>query len=134
MQTRRFVLVSLILLALGLAACIATPPVTTTTSTGRFEATVHYGPDAGLSLNGQVRLEVGASGTVSGILKLGDGSQVKAVGQANGRAINLMFDLGNDQKVFGVGTTERDIREGGGMMGGPFSGPRAGDLGDWLCV
>lgn len=130
---RRFALIGLVVLALGLAACTATP-ATSTTTIGRFEATVHYGPNTGVSLNGQVKLDVESSGNVSGVLTLADGSQVKAVGQANGRAINLMFDLGNDQKVFGVGTAERDIREGGGMMGGPFSGPAAGDLGDWLCV
>jgi hypothetical protein len=132
MKTKFYVLCLNLLMVLILAACgQATPAATTATCTSEFEATIHQGPNAGLSLVGELTLEVQPSGSLTGMLILDDGSQVKAVGQTEGRAINLMFDLGNDQQIFGVGTSEYDIRECKGVLGGPFSGPLPGDIGDW---
>lgn len=96
-----------------------------------FEATVHYGPDAGLSLGGVLTLQLDASGDTHGTLVRADGSQVNVVGQVTGRAINLALDLGNGRRVVGVGTADADIRSCQGAIGGQLSGPEPGDLGDW---
>jgi hypothetical protein len=76
-----------------------------------------------------VRIE--SSGELTGTLAQPDGVQLPVSGQADGRALNLLFDLGNGQHVFGAGTTQFDLRECRGAGGGPFSGPMTGDIGDW---
>jgi hypothetical protein len=75
MKTRNLIFVSLVLVALGLAACgPATPAPSAITCAGPFEATVHQGANAGLSLVGELTLEVQPSGSASGVLTLDDGS------------------------------------------------------------
>ena len=103
-----------------------------TTCRGTFEATVHRGPSTGMWLGGEYVMTVEGSGAVAGALTLEDGDIVPFVGQAQGRAISLAFDLGEEREVFGVGAAEQPLHEEcGGEFGGAFTGPGSGTLGDW---
>lgn len=110
-------------------AITAQPP---TLCRSNFEATVHQGPSAGLTLTGTLSMVVKADGGLDGQLTLADGSRIATVGQANGRAINLMLTTPDGQSIFGVGTAAQPISQCGGLLGGPFVGPQAGDSGDWV--
>jgi hypothetical protein len=116
-----------------LVACGASAPTTPATQrcSGAFEATVHQGPDAGLAVSGALQVQIDASGHLSGALVRSDGVQVIASGQTIGQAINMLFDLGNDQQLFGVGTLSTDLHMCQGVGGGPLTGPKPGDSGDW---
>lgn len=99
-----------------------------------FEATVLSGPDAELSLIGTLGLDVDESGAASGLLVTDTGLEVAVVGQINGRAINLAFDLGDRVYIFGLGTSVEPIGVDscGLSLGGPFVGPAPDDTGTWL--
>jgi hypothetical protein len=99
-----------------------------------FEATVRQGPSSGVALIGVFDFKVDEEGTLYGKLMQGDGGEILAAGQVNGRAINLVFALGEEQHVFGVGTAKAKITNDtcGLVLGGPFVGPAPGDAGDWL--
>jgi hypothetical protein len=99
---------------------------------GPFEATVRQGPSAGLSLRGDLALRVTQAGRASAVLTLGDGSVIHATGQVNGQAINLIFVVGQDTYIFGVGTLQHPVPACAGVWGGPFVGPELGDIGDWF--
>jgi hypothetical protein len=99
---------------------------------GRFEATVRQGPSAGLSLMGDLVLRVEPSGRANAVLTLRDRSEIKATGQVNGQAINLIFVVRPDTYIFGVGTLQHSVPECAGVWGGPFVGPELGDIGDWF--
>ncbi len=49
--------------------------------------------------------------------------------QATGQAINFVFNLGNDQFIYGGGALEQDIRVCKAAGGGLFAGPKEGDWG-----
>ena len=126
----------LILVALAavvvLAASRGAADEPATTCRGTFEATVHRESGTGSALGGEYVLTVAGSGAVTGALTLEDGDIVPFVGQAQGRAISLAFDLGDEREVFGVGAAEQPLyEECGGEFGGPFTGPGSGSLGDW---
>ncbi|MCL4302995.1 MAG: hypothetical protein KJ077_45330 [Anaerolineae bacterium] len=132
MQRTFLSIMSLIALVLGLTACSTASSVAETIKcTGDFEATVYQGPSAGLSLIGPLALEVDATGNLTGALTTNNGTFVQVTGQAVGRSINLVFNLGEDKRIFGVGSLENDIRDCTGLSGGPFTGPEPGDSGDW---
>jgi hypothetical protein len=97
-----------------------------------FEFHVRQGPSAGLDLNGVVTLQADASGALSGAWTLADQTVVNIVGQATGRAINLLLRLSDDRVVFGVGTADRAWGDALTIMGGVASGPDSGDVSDWL--
>lgn len=102
-----------------------------------FRADVAQGPNKGLSLLGKLTLNIDANGGVTGALTPDGGSaEIKVAGQVNGRAINLAFDVSQTDKpnwyIFGVGTAWNAVKDCNSVLGGPFAGPDAGDLGDWL--
>jgi hypothetical protein len=99
-----------------------------------FEATVRQGPSSGVALRGIFDFKVDATGTLYGKLVQEQGGEILAAGQVNGRAVNLVFSLGEDQTVFGVGTAKVKITNDtcGLELGGPFVGPAPADSGDWL--
>lgn len=98
----------------------------------QFEATVRLGPSASLVLRGRLAGTVDPSGSINqGAFVLADGTRLLLVGQLNGRAINLLIQLGAGRNLYGVGTLENDLHRCSGSMGGVFTGPLAGDLGDW---
>jgi hypothetical protein len=106
-----------------------------------FEATVRSGPDAGTAYAGALALAATADGSVRGLLVptataagtpvAGKPQGIRVVGQTQGRAINLLFVVGDGQELYGVGTMEHDLATCDGAMGGPFVGPQPGDAGDW---
>ena len=128
-RTQR-IMVGLIVLALGLTAC-AGSTASTIACSGDFEATVHQGKNAGLSLVGKLSLQIQPSGSISGALATDDNLNVLVTGYAINQALNMVFDLGNGQYIFGVGSAQNDIRACKGVAGGPFTGPEPGDSGDW---
>jgi hypothetical protein len=97
----------------------------------KFEATVHRGPDAGLSFIGALALRVSSSGSATGTLTPQSGAPVTAVGQVQGRAISFVLDLPKGQHLFGVGVAQNLISACRGAIGGALTGPRPGDSGDW---
>ena len=102
-----------------------------------FRADVAQGPNKGLSLLGKLTLEIDANGGVMGALMPdAGGADIKVAGQVNGHAINLAFEIAQaDQMtryIFGVGTAWNAVKDCNSVLGGPFAGPDAGDLGDWL--
>jgi hypothetical protein len=114
----------------------ASPPAGThstaaLTTIGPFEATVHAGPDTGLSLRGRLSLGADRNGQITGLLAPARGHAVRVSGQVNGNAINLVFYLGSGTHVFGVGTIGQDPGAKQSFAGGPLVGPRKGDSGDW---
>lgn len=132
MSRTLFSIIGLVILALGLTGCGAASAVAETINcTGDFEATIYQGPSAGLSLVGPLSLQVDATGNLTGKLAANNGALIEVTGQAIGRSINLVFNLGEDKRIFGVGSLENDIRDCKGLSGGPFTGPEPGDSGDW---
>lgn len=130
-------LIALVLCALGVwgaAALVVAQgqPVGVECSMG-FEAAVRQGPAAGLVLLGDLNFAVDASGSLEGAFVLDDGQSIPTFGQVNGRAIHLVFDLGDEQYVYGTGTALEPIvsENCGAEVGGTFAGPGEGDLGDW---
>jgi hypothetical protein len=106
-----------------------------------FEAAIHQGPSAGTVYQGILRLPLEADGAIDhGTLIIGVGedddapqlSEVPVVGQASGRAVNLLITVGDGQYVYGVGTFEHPVGRCQGRMGGPLVGPLPGDAGDWV--
>ncbi|HMN30029.1 MAG TPA: hypothetical protein PKE45_17890, partial [Caldilineaceae bacterium] len=99
-----------------------------------FEATVRQGPSSGVALRGIFDFKVDEAGVLYDKLMQEDHGEILAAGQVNGRAINLIFDLGDEQLLFGVGTAQARIANDtcGLVLGGPFVGPAPGDNGDWL--
>ena len=95
----------------------------------QFSAVVYQGTDRGLSVQGQLTLQMNKIGSLTGTLKQTNGPDVTVVGQTNGRAINLIFDLGQGRLLFDVGTLQQDI-PCGGAAGGPLVGPRSADSGN----
>jgi hypothetical protein len=98
---------------------------------GPFEATVYRGPDKGLSLVGELKLQATKSGQLTGMLVPKSGQAIPITGQASGAAIHLIFYLGGGKHVFGVGAIGRDPASMHIFIGGPLVGPNGGDSGDW---
>lgn len=101
------------------------------TCIGPFEATVHQGPNTGLSLIGDLELTIDGRGDAIGVLRLEEEDEVSTVGQVDGKAINLVFVVGEERYIYGVGGSVQDIRDCDAVWGGPFVGPDSGDMGDW---
>ena len=98
---------------------------------GSFEATVHQGPDVGLSLTGTLTLRSDSHGTLMGQLVPQHGHAVPVSGQLNGVAINLVFYTGHGQHIFGTGTFGQEPGAAAVFVGGPLVGPKAADAGAW---
>jgi hypothetical protein len=111
----------------ALAGSRFTAPMTV----GAFEATVHSGPDTGLSLRGTLRLGWSRDNQLLGLLARTSGPAVPVSGQLNGVAINLVFYLAHNRHLFGVGTIGHDPGTKHWFVGGPLVGPERGDSGDW---
>lgn len=110
-----------------------------------FEATVRQGPSKGVALVGKMDFDVAADGALTGKMTSKDGKTINVAGQVVGRAINLVMELeatkdkSYGKYVFGTGTALRPIMgddDCGGPLGGTFSGPEPGSMGDWgkICI
>lgn len=132
--------------AAGLAGAISRGPAralpAAQAETCRLEivANVRLGPSAGALLQGNVPGELrgalsfapDAEGAIDqGRLRLEDGSELPAVGQITGRAINLRVRIGSNQTLILVGTAEQDLDRCTGPVDGLLTGPQTADLGDW---
>jgi hypothetical protein len=101
-----------------------------------FTAVVRQGPTRGMILAGKLRLRASRDGAVDGSVVSNDGAVlVNLVGQVNGHALYLTFDLGYSgrtrTRMFAVGTLSTAFPDCTGAMGGSLTGPQDGDLGDW---
>ena len=135
MKQYRAILVGLVLCALALSGCDTSGAAGGTTGTavrcsGYFEAVVDQGPDKGLTVAGNLIVEVDASGSMSGTLKPASGASIAMVGQVTGRAINLAMDLGGGKSMFGTGTLFNSISQCSGSAGGRLVGPETVTTGD----
>jgi hypothetical protein len=100
-----------------------------------FELAVRQGPSAGLIGRGILSVAVDPEGRVDGTFLLGSGRQAAVTGQATGRAISLIVDLGDGLVIYGVGAADNNIASCQiEHMGGPLVGPQPGDSGDWLLI
>ncbi len=96
---------------------------------------MRQGPSAGTVYDGVLALRVGQAGSIDdGVLVVDGETAIPVVGQATGRAINLLFSMEDAPPLYGVGTLENDISQCTGQMGGPFAGPQPGDGGDWAGI
>ncbi len=120
----------MILMGIGISLTAAQNTHTTVCEIPSFEAAVHVGSDAGLSLAGTLLLEV-TDGSAEGTMTRDDGTSLPLVGQVTGRAISLVIDLGDGQYIFGTGASWNDFLSCDSVGGGTFTGPNPGDLGDW---
>jgi hypothetical protein len=96
-----------------------------------FTAAVYHGPSAGLELNGELVLDFDPEGRVDGTLTTLDGD-IAVVGQATGRALHVLFDLGDGKYISGYGNADSDVRDCAfTTIVGPFVGPYLSDVGAW---
>jgi hypothetical protein len=100
----------------------------------RFTATPRIGPDRGDAQSGVLTIHEGAAGAVSGTLAQTHGKTSKWHGQLNGQAISMIILVPHKCILFGTGMLAEPLSKGhcGMTAGGTFSGPREGDIGDWL--
>lgn len=132
MTKQRMVLLGLLSLALVLVSCIgivesAAPPVS---CSGYFELRfTNEAGDSEAALVGNLQLEVNEDGQASGQFSDDQGVIINVVGQANGQAISLAFDLEDDTYIFGTGTLTHPIQACQGVAGGPVAGPETIKMG-----
>src|SRR3954471_8700775 len=98
-------------------------PILAATCTTNFEATVYQGPSAGTKLTGDFNLRISSIGELSGVLHTADDKDVTVTGQANGHALNLVFNVGDQQYIFGSGAAQLPVYECASVWGGGFTGP-----------
>src|SRR5262245_3229619 len=103
-------------------------------------ATVRVGPSANTlfqgnvpgELRGDLSFGIGQGGAIdTGRLHLDGGTDLPAVGQATGRALNLRVQAGIGQTLVFDGTGEQSLDRCAGAVDGLFTGPQASDIGDW---
>ncbi len=139
MRKKGLLLIAIVVgVRLGLLYAVSAAPASATCTVTRFEATVRDGKSTGTTYSGRLTLDADVDGGLTGVLAPSDGSaSIRVVGQADGRSINLAFDLGTDntggnqQYLFAVGTLWNPFGQCSGAMGGPFVGPLDGDSGEW---
>lgn len=128
----------LLLLVIGLiAAAILTVYALAAQSgkivSGPFEATIHEGPNASLSLVGRLTLAVSGSGSLGGVLVTHD-KLVPVTGKLANGSIKLTFHLREGRTIFGVGPAPDGLSQGVTVKGIAL-GPDPGDRGDWeYCI
>jgi CXCXC repeat len=120
---------------LGLAGVRAATAQDGETKTCRLNFTGHFavGPDKGKDLNGDLtlKIEIDDGAIDDGSFKTKDGDTYDVVGQATGRALNLLFTGDNDQSIALSGVGQREILDCRGNLQGTFGGPDIEDLGTW---
>lgn len=96
-----------------------------------FTGTVTSGTDKGLFLSGAIVLN---SKSLAGTLNLPDGTVIplQATLSNGGKTIAVVFDLGNNTKIFGLGKlSDNPANPVDKGYVGPFIGPAADDIGQW---
>jgi hypothetical protein len=98
-----------------------------------INAEVYVGPCLGTVYEGTQSLDIDAEGAIdSGSFTTLDGQRYPLVGEADGRALDLRIDLGNDQLLTLTGTAEQAFAICQGAAAGSFSGPEMGNMGTWI--
>lgn len=97
---------------------------------GEFEVTIIQGPDAGLTLVGNLTIQVDPSGNIEGALTGTGRPQVQVTGQVSGGSIQLVLHLGDGSSISGVGPLPDGLAPGV-VIAGIALGPRPGDKGNW---
>jgi len=102
-----------------------------------FTATVRTGPsldDGAGVLSGRLTFRLGEDAELlpaDSRLEAEGGNRYPVTGQTRGRAVSLRVNLGPGA-VVAIGTAEEAARACAGEIRGVTTGPRAGDLGDWV--
>lgn len=101
---------------------------------GDFEAHVRSGPDADLSLVGDLRLSIADTGRLRGTLVQGRGTErlqiARVSGVLSGSTITLTFRTRTGRRLTGTGTAP-GLRSCAGDLDGTLRGPARGDRGVW---
>lgn len=98
-------------------------------------ARVYLGPYLDTEYEGTLSLDIDETGAIdSGTFQTIDGQSFPLVGQADGRALDLRIDLGNDLLLTLTGTAENDFSICQGAAAGSFGGPEMGNMGTWTTV
>lgn len=129
-QLHIFILFAFALLSAGCIQPVSTP----VSCESEFTAAVYQGPSTGFRLQGELVTTIDLFGKITATLIQENGSEVIATGQAHGQAINLVFFVNEELRMYGVGTADNDINVCRGEMGGPLIGPLPGDSGDWASI
>ncbi len=137
------ILLTLLLAIPAFGAVSAAPaPQTTPDSTafaadmtecvGGFAMTVRNGTNTSKSFGGVLRLRANSAGDLrESELAIDGGGTAKVTGTVTGQAVAMVFDLGNNTVMFGVGVMQKSLAECSGIAAGPFVGPEKDDRGDW---
>ncbi len=103
-----------------------------------FTATVRTGPtleDGGnAELSGRLSFRLGEDAELvpaDSQLEAEGGNRYPVIGQTRGRAVSLKINLGPGT-IVALGTAEESARSCAGEIRGMTTGPRPGDLGDWI--
>ena len=109
----------------------------------RYTVAIRQGPDAGMSFQGVFGLRIAEDGHLYGAFKPDSGlppdKAMPITGSADGQAVSLRFTVAPGVYIYGTGTADHDLFSCHDpsvktiAMGGVFSGPQPGDLGDWQC-
>lgn len=97
-----------------------------------FEATVHQGPDTGLSLKGPLELAVDGDGAFGTLTVAGMSKPIPAAALLENGQIRLRFFMPDGTAIDGTGALQGSLAQCSGMLTGSLSGPSMGDTGDWL--
>jgi hypothetical protein len=106
-------------------------------------ANVRLGPNMNTAIGGKTRGELRGSlrfaigdnvRLVDGVLKVEDSVELSAVGQVAGPALTVRVTVPLGGTLVMVGAGEKAMRSCNGAVDGLFTGPDAGDLGDWHAV
>jgi hypothetical protein len=90
------------------------------------------GGDGPGELTGQLSFSLRSAGELTdAVLALSDGTRLDAVGQTDGRALTLRVEIPLGGTLVLVGAGSDCIPSCEGVVDGLFTGPSAGDLGDW---
>lgn len=122
-------------------AATATPPAPGT-CTLHVTADIRLGPSSTQHLTpknakpgefrGELSFRPDAKGAVkNGVFLVADGTKYAVNGQIVGSALDLRIAISKDRAVILTGVGAQDLGVCAGAVDGLFTGPQAGDLGDW---
>ena len=106
----------------------------TAVATCDYTITAHIsaGPSASTVIEGRLVIPIEESGAIESAQFIrADGATFDAIGQATGRALDLLVDLGDGSAFELHGTAKRDLTLCRGKILGGVYGPELGDVGMW---
>jgi len=107
-------------------------PAASGTCALKIFAKTSAGPHKDTTYAGTLTFTIGDNGAIdSGSFDVADGSHLKLVGQATGRALNLRVTLADGGILALNGTADNDLIVCRGAASGVFGGPSDTDIGTW---